>query len=301
VAVEPDLTGLGAGAGRRLLVLRTGEGPEAGRLESLTLDQQTAAQRIDLRCARVDVAGGRGVCLDFDAASRRRSAIIFDAESSRPLYEIALEGLPSRVRVAPSGQVAAATSFVAGDSYNVDSFSTRTVFIDLERGRVVTDMERFTIRRDGREFPPIDMNFWGVTFAGDSDTFFATMRTGSHYYLIRGRLSTRRAEVLRDHVECPSLSPDGRFIAYKSRIEHGFEPATWQLRVLDVATLSDRPLTEERDVDDHVAWLDQDHILYGIPDGKPYSAGVDVWAVRADGTGAPALIVPSAESPVVLP
>jgi hypothetical protein len=235
-----------------------------------------------------------------DPAARRRSAVVFDAGSFRPQHEIGMEGLPSRVRVAPNGKVAAATSFVAGDSYNVDSFSTRTVFIDLDRGEVLTDMERFAIRRDGRDFHPIDMNFWGVTFADDSDTFFATMRTGSHYYLVRGRLSTRRAEVLRDHVECPELSPNGRFIAYKSRIEHGFEPATWELRVLDVATLFDHAVAESRDVDDQVVWLDNDHILYGIPDGRPYSAGVDVWATRADGTGRPLLVVPGAESPAVV-
>ena len=240
------------------------------------------------------------MCLVNDRGQRRRSAVVFDLEGFRPMHEVPVEGLPSRVRVAPSGRVAAATSFVAGDSYAVDSFSTRTVFIDLEQGKVITDLERFDVRRSGREFHPIDMNFWGVTFAADSDTFYATMRTGSHHYLIRGQLSRRRAEVLRDHVECPALSPDGRLIAYKSRIEHGLQPATWELRVLDVATLAERPLGETRNVDDQVTWLDDAHILYGVPDGKRYSSAVDTWMVSADGTGVPRLLVGAAESPVVM-
>ncbi len=301
VAGTAALADLGGSAGLRIMVVGTEEGPDFGRLTSVVLDQPGSGQVADLWCDRVDIDGGRGVCLVNDRDEGRRAALVFDPNGFRPVHEMSLEGLPSRVRVAPDGRVAAATTFVAGDSYNVDSFSTRTVFLDLAGGKVITDLERFTIRRDGRDFHPIDMNYWGVTFTADSDTFYATMRTGSHYYLIRGRLSTRRAEVLRDQVECPSLSPDGRLIAYKSRIEHGFDPATWQLRVLDVATLTDRPLAESRNVDDQVAWLDDSHVLYGIPDGRPSSAGVDTWTARADGVGTPQLLVRSAQSPVVLP
>jgi hypothetical protein len=88
------------------------------------------------------------------------------------------------------------------------------------------------------------------------------MRTGSHYHLIRGHAHSRRAEILRDGVECSSVSPDGTRLAYKSRIDHGFDPATWQLHVLDLATLADDPLAETCNVDDQAAWADNSHVLY---------------------------------------
>jgi MFS family permease len=299
-AREQGLSVLGAGSGERLLAVSTRPGPDFERLTSVALNGSDVREHPgDLKCARVDIVAGRGVCLVNDRTAQAQSAEVFDAATYRVLHRVPIEGLPSRVRIAPNGRVAAATSFVAGDSYAVDSFSTRTVFIDLDRGAVITDLERFDVRRNGRAFHPIDQNFWGVTFAADSDTFYATMRTGSHYYLVRGRLSGRTAEVLRDNVECPSLSPDGRLIVYKARVEHGFDAATWQLRVLDVASLADRPLAEPRSVDDQVAWLDDAHVAYGIPDGRQYSSNVDVWIARADGTRPPELLLPSASSPVL--
>ena len=63
-----------------------------------------------------------------------------------------------------------------------------------------------------------DFNFWGVTFAADSDTFYATLSSGGVNYLIVGRVTTRRVQVVRADVECPSLSPDGTHIAYKHRV-----------------------------------------------------------------------------------
>ncbi|HMC09231.1 MAG TPA: hypothetical protein VKL22_07920, partial [Actinomycetota bacterium] len=105
---------------------------------------------------------------------------------------------------------------------------------------------------------------------------------------------------LRDGVECPASSPDGTRLAYKSRIDHGFDPATWQLHVLDLATLADRPLAETRSVDDQAAWLDNTHVLYGVAEIKPNSAVVDTWSVPADGSGQPTLQVPSGDSPVLV-
>lgn len=132
---------------------------------------------------------------------------------------------------------------------------------------------------------PIDQNLWGVTFASDSDTFYATMRTGSHDYLIRGHVHTKRAEVLRDGVECPSISPDGTRLAFKSRIDNGFNPATWRLHVLDLATL-----------DDQAAWLDDSTVVYQVAQIGEGDGVVDTWSVLADGTDAPKLLVPAGES-----
>ena len=42
----------------------------------------------------------------------------------------------------------------------------------------------------------INRNYWGVTFARDSDHFYATQGIGSDIHLIAGRISTRSAHTL---------------------------------------------------------------------------------------------------------
>jgi Tol biopolymer transport system component len=123
----------------------------------------------------------------------------------------------------------------------------------------------------------------------DSDRFYATLGTGDHHYLVEGSIKGREMKVLRDGVECPSLSPDGKQIAYKSRID---QSNRWRLRVLDVATLEDHGLAEKRSIDDQVEWLDDDTLAY--------SDGHNVYTVPADGGGEPALLVRDAASPVRL-
>ena len=80
--------------------------------------------------------------------------------------------------------------------------------------------------------------------------------------------------VLRDGVECPSLSPDGKRIVFKSRIG---SKTRWRLKVLDLATLTDHPVAETRSIDDQAEWLDDDTLVY--------SDGVNVYTVSADGGG----------------
>jgi len=136
-----------------------------------------------------------------------------------------------------------------------------------------------------------------VTFI-DADRFYATLGTGGRVWLIEGRVSTRRARIVREGIECPSLSPDGRRIAFKRRFGGGLKPVTWRAAVLDLATGEERLLGERRNVDDQVEWLDDDHIVYGLP--RAHSGVTDVWAVRADGAGAPKRLVQAAWSPAVV-
>jgi hypothetical protein len=250
-------------------------------------------------CERVFQRAGRGLCLTNNRVSNVHGIEIFD-DDFRVLFTLPLAGLPSRADVAPDGKFGAVTSFVDGDAYNVDNFSTRTDLIDLIHGRVIADLESFKIAKGGHAFHPIDENFWGVTFAAESNTFYATMRTGGHFYLIRGDVKTRRATVLRDGVECPSLSPDGTQIVYKSRITHGFDPATWRLHVLNVNTLADHPLADTRNVDDQATWLNNDTVAYGVAETGLNNGVIDVWSVPANGGGAPQMVAPAAESPVVV-
>jgi hypothetical protein len=53
-------------------------------------------------------------------------------------------------------------------------------------------------------------------------------------------------------------------------------------------------------VDDQAAWLDDDTILYGLGRDDDASPTTDVWAVPADGTGTPRLLIEKAWSPAVV-
>ena len=182
--------------------------------------------------------------------------------------------------------------FVAGHSYAAaGAFSTATTLIDLTRGEKITDLEKFTVTKGGRQVTAVDVNYWGVTFAPrDSDRLYATLATGGRTYLIEGSVRRRVAHVIHENVECPSLSPDGTRIAYKHRTGSAEDP--WRLTVLNLATMRETPLAETRSVDDQAEWLDDDHVLYG--------RGGDVWSVPADGSGAPKRFLANADSPAVV-
>jgi WD40-like Beta Propeller Repeat len=245
----------------------------------------------DLTCERVYYANGRGICLGVAASGVEYTVTLFDS-GLRPLKTMALTGLPSRARVSADGRYGAMTVFVAGDAYQgvSSAFSTRTYLLDMASGKTLGQLERFSVRRDGRPFDAADFNFWGVTFdPGDSDRFYATLATGEHHYLVEGSVRRRATKVLRDGVECPSLSPDGRRIAFKSRIGHADR---WRLEVLDLATLDAHPLAERRSIDDQAEWLDNRTVVY--------SDGRDVYAVPAGGGGSPRLLIRDASSPVRL-
>jgi hypothetical protein len=256
------------------------------------IDDGSVRQRsTDLACERVYYAAGHGICMAVAPSGVEYEATLFDSRL-RPTEKIALTGLPSRARVSADGRYGAMTVFVTGDSYleSPSAFSTRTTIVDMRDGEQLGQLEQFTVTKDGKPFDAVDFNFWGVTFVpGDDDRFYATLGTGGVHYLVEGSVSGRTMRVLRDGVECPSLSPDGRWIAYKSRL--GSQPR-WRLRVLDVATLADHAVAERRSIDDQVEWLDDETLVY--------SDGLDVYTVPADGSGSPQLLVRDATSPVRL-
>jgi len=243
-----------------------------------------------LACERVYFAAGRGICMGVAESGVDYVATIFDAKM-HPVHTIRLSGFPSRARVSTDGRYGAMTVFVTGDSYLGTSaaFSTRTYIVDMATGEPLDQLERFHVSKDGKPFDAPDFNFWGVTFAKDSNRFYATLGTGDHHYLVEGSVRDRSMRVLRDGVECPSLSPDGTRIAFKSRIG---EQTRWRLRVLSLATLQDHGLAEKRSIDDQVEWLDDENLVY--------SDGQNVYAVPANGGGEPQQILKNATSPVSL-
>jgi hypothetical protein len=241
-----------------------------------------------LVCERVYFAARRGLCLipKQEALGSAARARVFGLDF-RPLHTARLDGIVSRARVSPSGRYGASTTFVTGHSYQDAGFSTSTSLIDMERGKVLTDLENFAVTRNGKRFKAIDFNFWGVTFARDERRFYATLQTSGDIYLVEGDVEARTARVTHKGVECPSLSPDGRRIAYKKR-----EGDHWRLHVLELASGRKTPLAETRSVDDQVEWLDGSRILYAL--------GGDLWVVPADGSARPRLYREDALSPAVV-
>lgn len=213
------------------------------------------------------------------------------------LQDLPLTGVPSRARLSPDGMLAATTSFVAGDSYASTSFSTRTLISAVGDGSSA-DLEEFTLIHDGREIQPIDRNYWGVTFAKDGNTFYATVKFDGATWLVRGDLAARTATTLREDAECPSLSPDGSSIVYKERA--GRPLGQWRLVRYDVATGEVTPLAEQHSIDDQVEWLDNGTVMYGLPRTGSEAGISDVWSVPADGSGSATLLIPQAWSPAVV-
>jgi len=247
-----------------------------------------------VKCLRFYAAAGTGVCLQavHGAVSDTYRALILDAGlRERARYDV--PGIPSRARVSPSGRFAAWTAFVGGDSYAGTNFSTRTAIVDTRTGSLIPTLEDFRVVKDGRPYASPDVNFWGVTFAKDDRTFYATMASKGQTYLIRGDLRTRTATALHANVECPSLSPDGTRVAYKKRVPGLPADAPWRLYTLDLRTLRETPLTEPRSIDDQAVWRDDRTLVYALPGDY----GADLYEVRADGVGAPRRISGAAVSP----
>lgn len=280
----------------------TALGEAHGRLGVAMLGEGDSLPTVTpLRCERLHYAVDRGVCL---TAERRMfasyGAIVFDGDF-RPRHELRLSGPPSRVRVAPNGRHAAITVFVNGHSYAASNFSTRTSIVDLGTGDLVVEsMESFTVWRDGDLFKAADFNFWGVTFARDSNRFYATLGTGGQTYLIEGDLARHEAHVIRSGVECPAVSPDNTRVAFKKRTGGVITAVTWRLSVLDLVNGKAWELAETRSVDDQVEWLDDQHVLYGLLAASSGTVVTNVWAVPADGSGEPRLLIPGAASPAVV-
>ncbi|MYT20410.1 hypothetical protein GTW69_08920, partial [Streptomyces sp. SID7760] len=180
------------------------------------------------------------------------------------------------------GHLVAWTVFRSGDSYAASGrFSTTAGIYDLRNGAHYGSLEDFTVHADGLPAQSDDRNFWGITFAADDRTFYATLSVGGSTHLMRGDLSTRGLTALRTNVECPSMSPDETRIAYKKRVG-----ADRQLHVLHLQTGQDTALAAPAGIDDQAAWLDDTAVAYGRTEqGTSF-----VYAVPADGSGRPVKI-----------
>lgn len=289
-------------ARRRVFFRYDGVDDNIGRLAVTSVDHPDQFQFAgNLRCIVAYATAQSGICMGVEQAILGiYSATLFDPATFKPLGKISVQGLPSRARMAPGGQLAAFTVFTSGHGYGSANFSTRTALIDVSRAAIIAELESFAVSKDGKPFKNKDFNFWGVSFTPDARTFYATLSSEGQYYLIHGDPSALTATVVHSNVECPSISPDGRRIAYKKRLATP-GMTVWELHSLDLASGRETSLAERRSVDDQLEWLDNDTVLYtvaAVPDGA--SPSTNVWRTAADGTGSPRLYLRNASAPSVV-
>jgi hypothetical protein len=298
---EPQVEGAEEGqVTPRLFAIELGDLEGRGFVKVATLAEANE-QRITtpLRCMRMHFAAGVGICLQDRFGSWLTPVVevtLFD-ERFQPLFSRPVDGYTSRARISPDGKYAAYTVFVTGHSYNDGNFSTATYIWEVATGHDLGNLEDFEVWREGQVVSEIDFNFWGVTFANDSNRFYATLSTGGIPSLVEGDIAARRVTVLRDRVECPSLSPDNERIAFKKARGNG----EWQLTVLDLTTMQETPLAETRSVDDQAEWLDDTTVLYQQMEyDDSRNAWISVLSTPADGSGVPALFAKNVGSPAVV-
>ncbi|HEY5820700.1 MAG TPA: hypothetical protein VIT20_01900 [Propionibacteriaceae bacterium] len=273
-------------------------GPDYSKLAMVSIADPGGPRAVTpVSCERVYATAGSGVCVSAEQGVAPTYAVSLLDAALRPTTTDELVGLPSRARMSADGSLVSTTTFVSGHSYAQTTFSTQTVV--RRNGRALSDLETWTTTLpNGTTLNQIDRNYWGVTFAGDDDTFFATAASGGTTWLVRGSLRQRTMTALRTDAECPSLSPDGTRIAYKKRLDQ--RAGTWRLAVLDLATNHETLLAETRSVDDQVEWFDGSRMLYALPRSGSEATTSDVWSVAADGSGAPAVLIEHASSPAVV-
>jgi hypothetical protein len=298
-----------------LLFRATALNKDYGTMELTSAEHPgTERAKTPLKCERVAYAGGRGICLSGNGGSLFSStrAIVFNSDFES-IFTIPLPGYPSRTQVSRNGEYGATTDFVSGDSYASAGFSTRTYIINLQTGKILFDLEQMPVYRNGNRIDSVNFNFWGVTFAPDNKHFYATLGSGNDTYLVRGDVNTQVATVLLSGIECPSLSPNGKQIAFKYR--NPGATVTWRLSVLNLATMRSHPLAETRDVDDQAAWLNNSTVAYSLGETGTASAGsssgisaisagasigTDTWTVPANGMGQPRLLLKGSWSVVLV-
>ncbi len=256
-----------------------------GRVGTLSQEKR---QLSGLKCDRFAVAKQTAVCLAVRPGTLPAVTDVLVLDDHLAVrHTESLPGTPSRARVSPDGKRVYWTLFVTGDSYAQTGFSTRAGLYEVDTGRLVKTIEELPVFAGDQRYFAADVNYWGITFAPDGNRFYATLGSKGKTYLIEADYRRYRGKTLRENVECPSLSPDATRIAFKKKVGEG----VWRLSVLDLKTMRETELAEQKSVDDQALWQDDHTVLYGLDNA--------VWAVPADGSGAPRKLAQNAASPAV--
>lgn len=239
------------------------------RIELVTYDRTskrvTARQPTALTCERVHMAGQTIFCL----GNTKPNVLSPDARVSYAAHNARLEkslageahGITaSRTRVSADAHYATTTTFLAGHSYSTIFFLTEALILDLNTKSTLAPLATWTILENGKPISEKEINLWGVTFnPQDSNQFLVTVGIKNNAYLARGQINTKRIELLKADVECPSFSPDGKRIAFKKRRP---QSGYWDPAIMDMATLTETIFTENKSIDDQIEWLDEQTLIY---------------------------------------
>lgn len=281
--------------GPRIVFRHTGLDQSYGLVAMVGLENPGGPREFtDLPCDRVYATATDATCLQTQRGVATKFRLLQVDQDWQIANSHPLAGIPSRTRISPDGSLLASTSFVTGHSYLQVGFSTATTIRSFD-GTDYGNLESFELDLGAGPTQPRDRNIWGVTFADDDHTFYASVGTGGHTFLVQGDLKRQSLKGIRQNAECPSLSPDGRQIAYK--VANGKH---WTPAVLDLGTGRQVLLHgEQRSIDDQLEWLDDDTLLYGVP--RSDERGVsDIWAIDITADAQPRLMIEQAWSPAVI-
>ncbi|MGO4535835.1 hypothetical protein [Leifsonia sp. 2MCAF36] len=284
--------------GARIVFRNTASGAGYGMVASVPLNDPAGARTVTREaCDRVYATADDQMCLHTDrGVVTTFQATLTDAKGET-LKSWPLPGIPSRTRISADSKLVAQTSFITGESYAAVGFSTQTT-ISSTSGTDYGNLEDFAFLVDGQRVTAADKNFWGVTFASDDNTFYATGASGGKTWLVKGDLAGRTLTAVHQTAECPSLSPDGTKVAYKKNVSTGPTPY-WTLAVFDLATGTETMLPVSDNVDDQALWLDDSTLLFGLADARVVGDS-NVWSIPIDGSAKPTLFLRHAWSPSVV-
>lgn len=173
-------------------------------------------------------------------------------------------GAVSRARISKDGKFTASTAFTTGHSYlgaGGTSFSTATFIGNASDPQSQKNIQRWPVFNKGVEVRSVDLNLWGATFdPANSDRFLVTAYFDTKPHLAEGSVQSQKINVLKDAVECPSFSPNGKRIAFKKRTG----AAKWSPAVMDLATMKETIFDLADSVDDQIEWLNDDTLIFEV-------------------------------------
>lgn len=293
VNARPVVSGHLALAPGNLYFRNLAEGPDQGKLAAVSATDPGGPRQVgELHCDRFATARSTSICLRTKPGSLPPfTEMLVLGPDLAVKHQETLPGTPSRARVSPDGKIVNWTLFVSGDSYSATGFSTRSGFYEVDSGHLVKSIEELPVFVDGRRYFASDVNYWGITFAADGNRFYATLASKGKTYLIEADHHRYQGDAILQNVECPSLSPDGKRIAYKQKNADG----SWRLAVLDLATRRISHPAESRAIDDQPLWRDNNTLLYALR----RDASSDIWSTPITAFGTPTLLIPDAASPAL--